>query len=55
MIREVLAINLKILNYTPILSSMGNKAIEIYEKNQIDAVILDMIMPAMNGREVFLN
>ncbi len=43
------------LNYDVILASDGLEAIEIYEKHSkdISAVILDMIMPKMNGRETF--
>ncbi|HPA64366.1 MAG TPA: PAS domain S-box protein, partial [Spirochaetota bacterium] len=41
--------------YTVILAENGAKALEIYknEKDKIDLVALDMIMPVMNGRDCF--
>ncbi len=41
--------------YTVFLAENGEKAVEIFEnkKDDIDLVILDMIMPKMNGRDCF--
>ncbi|MDQ1331305.1 MAG: two-component system, cell cycle sensor histidine kinase and response regulator CckA, partial [Thermodesulfobacteriota bacterium] len=46
---------LKKLGYTVIAANAGKEAVDIYEKNRdkIDLVILDMIMPDMSGSEVF--
>ena len=46
---------LKNLGYNVLLARSGKEAIEIYEKNKdkIDIVILDMIMPEMGGRETY--
>lgn len=47
---------IKSLGYTVMKATGGKEAIEIYleKKDRIDLVILDMIMPQMGGREVFL-
>ncbi len=46
----------KALGYGVITANSGKKALEIYtqKKDQISLVILDMIMPEMNGLETFL-
>ncbi len=46
---------LKVLGYKVLTAPEGNKAVEIYEKekDQIDMVILDMIMPGMDGGATF--
>ena len=43
------------LGYKVIVAKSGTEAIEIYKKkrDKIDMVILDMIMPAMNGGETY--
>lgn len=43
------------LGYTVLLAENGKKAVELFrkEKNRIDLVLLDMIMPMMNGRDCF--
>lgn len=55
MIWEILIENLQDLGYTVILAEHGEDAVEIYRENPgfIDVVILDMVMPKMNGREAF--
>lgn len=55
MIWEILIENLQDLGYTVILAEHGEDAVEIYRENPglIDIVILDMVMPKMNGREAF--
>jgi CheY-like chemotaxis protein len=46
----------KALGYSVITANSGKKALEIYaeKKDEINLVILDMIMPEMNGLETFL-
>ena len=34
-------------------ASKGQEAIEIFKKNQVDFVVLDMQMPGMNGYEIY--
>jgi PAS domain S-box-containing protein len=43
------------LGYTVLLAENGKKAVELFhkEENKIDLVLLDMIMPVMNGRDCF--
>jgi len=55
MIWDVLIENLQNLGYVVLLAENGLDAVEIYRENpgQIDLVILDMVMPEMNGREAF--
>ncbi len=46
---------LKLLGYNVLTAKDGKEAMQAYKKNQdkIDMVILDMIMPGMNGGEVY--
>jgi len=54
-ILKVTAEMLKSLGYKVIIANDGKEAIEIYQKNKkdIQLVILDIIMPGMNGKEVY--
>ncbi len=54
-ILEVTVPILKALGYQVLTAKSGAKALETYRlrRDSIDLVILDMIMPDMNGREVF--
>ncbi|MBS3758512.1 MAG: PAS domain S-box protein [Desulfobacterales bacterium] len=54
-IAETAQIMLEALGYTALTEESGQAAIAAYKQNktQIDLVILDMIMPNMNGRETF--
>lgn len=56
MIRATAQILLESLGYEVTLADDGVKGITIYERDwqNIDLVLLDMIMPEMNGRECFL-
>ncbi|MCX7981725.1 MAG: PAS domain S-box protein [Syntrophales bacterium] len=53
---DVAADILSYLGYTVLKASGGEEAISIYRerKADIDLVILDMIMPRMNGKDVFI-
>jgi len=55
MIRVTASQILENLGYTVRTCRDGREAVEYYRKNngQVDLVILDMIMPQMNGRETF--
>jgi two-component system, cell cycle sensor histidine kinase and response regulator CckA len=55
MITEVAEDLFKLIGYKVLIAESGKEAIAIYEENkeQIDMVILDMIMPDMNGGEVY--
>ena len=52
MLLEVGSLMLQRLGYNVLSTSRGQEAIEIFKKNEIDVVILDMRMPGMNGDEV---
>lgn len=43
------------LEYTVLTAGSGREAIQVYQENyeEIDMVILDMVMPGMNGGDVF--
>lgn len=46
---------LESLGYDVILAENGERAVDFYQKrgSEIDLVILDMVMPRMNGRDAF--
>jgi CheY-like chemotaxis protein len=52
MLLEVVSLILQRLDYNVLNASKGLEAIEIFKKNEVDFVILDMRMPGMNGDEV---
>jgi two-component system, cell cycle sensor histidine kinase and response regulator CckA len=54
-IRDFLSIVLTKAGYSVLLAEGGKQALELFRehKNQIDLVILDMIMPGMDGKETF--
>ena len=39
-------------DYNVIYAQSGEKALELLEKNQFDLILLDVVMPIMNGYEV---
>ncbi|MBE1298889.1 MAG: PAS domain S-box protein [Alteromonadaceae bacterium] len=55
-VRQLFKDSLAALGYETILAPDGVEALEIFksQKNNIDLVILDMIMPIMSGKEVYL-
>jgi CheY-like chemotaxis protein len=52
MLLEVGSLMLQRLGYNVLTTSRGQEAIEIFKKNEVAFVILDMRMPGMNGDEV---
>ena len=52
---EVARDMLEILGYRVLVAQNGQEAIDIYarQKDEIDMVIQDMVMPGMNGADVF--
>ena len=55
-VRKLFKDSLASLGYETILAPDGVEALEIFksQKNNVDLVILDMIMPIMSGKEVYL-
>ena len=52
MVLEVGSLMLQKLGYSVLTASEGREAIEIFKKNKVAFVILDMWMPGMNGYEI---
>ncbi len=44
---------IKSLGYNTITAENGSEALDYLKSNSVDLVILDMVMPVMNGRETF--
>ena len=44
---------LEIIGFNPITASRGEEALEILQEIRVDGIILDYMMPGMNGIEVF--
>ena len=53
MVLEVGSLMLQKLGYSVFAVSSGHKAVEILKENKIAFVILDMLMPGMNGYEIY--
>ena len=53
MVLEVGSLMLQKLGYSVFAVSSGHKAAEILKENKIAFVILDMLMPGMNGYEIY--
>jgi CheY-like chemotaxis protein len=53
MVLEVGSLMLQKLGYSVLTASKGQEAIEIFKKNKVAFVILDMRMPGMNGYEIY--
>ena len=51
-IRDLLEINLKNEGYNVFKASNGEKALEILDKEEIHLMVLDIMMPGMDGLEV---
>ena len=53
MVLEVGSLMLQKLGYNVLVANNGYKAIEILKENKVAFVILDMLMPGMNGYEIY--
>lgn len=53
MVLEVGSLMLQKLGYNVLPASNGHKAVEILKENKVAFVILDMLMPDMNGYEIY--
>jgi CheY-like chemotaxis protein len=53
MVLEVGSLMLQKLGYSVLTASEGQEAIEIFKKNAVAIVILDMRMPGMNGYDIY--
>ena len=53
MVLEVGSLMLQKLGYSVLAVSNGDKAVEILKENKIAFVILDMLMPGMNGFQIY--
>ena len=53
MVLEIGSLMLQKLGYSVLVASNGNKAIEILKENEVAFIILDMLMPGMNGYEIY--
>lgn len=51
-IRQILETRLSIRGYTVILASNGEEALDLFCKEKPDLVILDIMLPVINGHEV---
>jgi DNA-binding NtrC family response regulator len=51
-VREVLSASLRLKGYRPITASCGAEGLALFRSEKIDAVIVDMRMPDMHGKEV---
>jgi CheY-like chemotaxis protein len=52
-ILRVLSIQLKLHGYEPVTTPSGVEAVEIARTGEPDAILLDILLPDMNGIEVF--
>ncbi len=52
-IRDLIDIYLKGEDYETLKAENGEEALEILEKNDVDLIILDIMMPKVNGIEAF--
>lgn len=52
MSRKQLALLLRLQNYEPIVTSGGAEALAVIEREAVDVVLLDILMPGMSGLEV---
>ena len=50
---NILTVNLNLLGYDCISSTVATEAIEILKNKEFDLVICDYVMPVMNGMELF--
>lgn len=53
--QEVIKSRLEVNSYEVIIASDGKEALETLKKEKVDAVLLDILMPRMNGIETLKN
>ena len=51
-IRDLIALNLETEGYAVITAQNGQEAIELFEAQKFDAIVLDVMMPEINGFDV---
>lgn len=51
-IRDLIAINLQIIGYEVVVASDGNEGKRIFEAESIDLILLDVMLPGINGFEL---
>lgn len=54
-VRRVLVLQLKQLGYHPIEAGRGREALQLLAQHSVDAVLLDVVMPDINGIDVLLH
>lgn len=52
LLRPLLAESLRAFGYTVVAAASGPEALELAKEHEFDAVITDVVMPVMNGREL---
>lgn len=50
-IREILSIQLARMGYEVLIAADGAEALEVYEREKPDLIVMDVMMPRMNGLE----
>lgn len=51
-IRDLIAINLQIIGYEVVVAGDGNEGRRIFESENIDLILLDVMLPGINGFEL---
>ena len=51
-LQDVLVTLLRKAGYKPLTAGSGEEALEIFEREPIDLVLLDLMLPGMNGMDV---
>jgi DNA-binding response OmpR family regulator len=52
LILKFITINLEARNFKVLQAKDGEQALEIFDKNQVDLILLDIMMPKINGFDV---
>ncbi len=50
--QKVVSFNLRKFNYNVVAVGNGNEAIEKFKENSFDLVLMDLMLPGMNGYEI---
>ena len=51
-IRDIVKLNLELENYEVVETDNGKEAVHLFHEQYFDLIILDVMMPEMNGFEV---